>query len=254
MFTYGKLGRFFHAKHSPQMRILKSLSRGMRALDYLRALGEPARLTEVARALGVEKSNASHVLKTLVASGYAEQDPLRRYRASAKVSMLAGSATSLEEVVACKTRMRPLLESMAADTGECTHLAVLVKSQVWYVDKVDSQLPLKVDHPVGLLAPLHCTALGKAFLAFAGAEPERPLVRYTQRTITSRAGLAAEIARIRTRGYAIDDEEYASGIRCVAKPVLDSNGRMTAAIGISGPASRIGEARIAELAAAIDAS
>lgn len=229
------------------MRLLQSLTRGLDTLDYMRSEDNPVRLTDVAGALGVEKSNAAHVLKTLVAAGYAEQDGSRRYRLTAKAAPAARSEHSLEDIVACKEAWRPALEELVARTRECAHLAVLVESRVWYIDKIDSTLPLKVDHPIGSLSPLHCTALGKAFLAFGDARPQDDLTSYTRTTITAPGRLKAEIAVTRQRGYAIDDEEFAPGIRCVARPVYDSNGTMIAAIGVSGPSVRVDDARLEEL-------
>ena len=232
------------------MRVLQSLSRGLRTLDLLREADEPLRLTHIAGELGVRKSNASHILKTLVAAGWATQDGARRYAPAAR----CGGRHTLSDVVACKERCRPALESLVAATGECAHLAVLVEHRVWYVDKVESTLPLKVDHPIGSLAPLHCTALGKAFLAFSDARPEEPLTGYTRSTITSPERLRCELQQTRDRGYAIDDEEYAPGIRCVAGPVLDRKDEMIAAIGISGPTVRIGDSLLHEFGGIIVSS
>lgn len=229
------------------MRLLQSLSRGLEALDYMIAQAGPVRLTDIAEAMGIDKSNAAHLLKTLVAAGYAFQDDSRRYLASAK---LAGTATrehTLEEIVSVKEAWRPVLESLVAKTGECAHLAVLVGDRVWYIDKVDSPLPLKVDHPIGALAPLYCTALGKAFLAFGNARPPDRQPTFTPRTLTTRRALNEEIERTRARGYAVDDEEFAPGIRCVARPVYDSDGTMIAAAGVSGPSVRVTDARLEEL-------
>jgi DNA-binding IclR family transcriptional regulator len=229
------------------MRLLKSLTRGLKALDFLAEKGEAVRLTDIAEALDVEKSNASHVLKTLVAAGYASQDASRRYRATNKTAPQDCESHSLEEIIACKETWRPVLQRLVDETGECAHMAVLVKSRVWYIDKIDSTLPLKVDHPIGSLSPLHCTALGKAFLAFGQAEQTGPLTAYTGKTLTTEAQLDEEIAQTRQRGYAVDDEEFAPGIRCVARPIIGADGRMIAALGISGPSVRIDDARLAEL-------
>jgi DNA-binding IclR family transcriptional regulator len=229
------------------MRLLQSLTRGLEALDYLRTNAGPVRLTEVAAALGVDKSNAAHVLKTLVAAGYAEQDERRRYAATPKATPGQFRQHSLEAIVAVKQAWRPALDRLVATTGECAHLAVLVGAQVWYIDKVDSPLPLKVDHPIGSLAPLHCTALGKAFLAFGQADMPTELVAYTPRTLTTKRALAEDLARIRRLGYAIDDGEFTNGIRCVARPVYDESGFMIAAVGLSGPSVRVDQARLTEL-------
>lgn len=229
------------------MRLLQSLARGLDALDLMRAGAEPMRLTDLAEALGVDKSNAAHLLKTLVASGYALQDASRRYRVSDKLAGVARSQHTPEQIVAVKEAWRPVLERLVAKTGECAHLAVLVGSRVWYIDKVDSSLPLKVDHPIGALSPLHCTALGKAFLAFGQAALPEDLKAYTPKTPTTPRAVKDEIARTRARGYAVDDEEFAQGIRCVARPIYDEEGAMIAAIGVSGPSVRVDDEKLLEL-------
>lgn len=229
------------------MRLLQSLSRGLEALNYMTTQNGSVRLTDVAEALGVDKSNAAHLLKTLVAMGYAIQDDNRRYRPSGKLAGSARAEHTLEEIVAVKEAWRPTLEALVAETGECAHLAVLVGSRVWYIDKVDSTLPLKVDHPIGALSPLHCTALGKAFLTFGRAQMPEDQPAFTAHTLTSRRALLEEIERTRERGYAIDNEEFATGIRCVARPIYEDAGTMIASIGVSGPSVRVTDARLHEL-------
>jgi DNA-binding IclR family transcriptional regulator len=226
------------------MRLLQSLARGLEALDYLTPLREPARVTDIAAHLGVDKSSASHLLRTLVASGYAEQVDGRKYQGTTKVRRAA--APSLEEILACRSQVHRTLEELVSLTGECAHMAVLVSTSVWYVDKVDTPLALKVEHLIGSLAPLHCTALGKAFLAFGDARDTGSLEAHTGRTITSKSALDLEIAATLERGYALDDEEYTHGIRCAAAPLYDASGRMIAAIGVSGPTARINNTRLAE--------
>ena len=229
------------------MRLLQSLSRGLETLDYMAAQPGPVRLTDVAEALGIDKSNAAHLLKTLVAMSYAVQDDSRRYMASAKLVPPARHEHTLEQIVAVKEAWRSVLEALVAETGECAHLAVLVGAQVWYIDKVDSLLPLKVDHPIGALSPLHCTALGKAFLAFGRARIPDEQPAFTTKTLITRRALSDEIERTRARGFAVDDEEFSHGIRCVARPIYDAEGVMIAAIGVSGPSVRVTDARLQEL-------
>lgn len=227
------------------MRLLQSLNRGLETLDYLVAQTEPSRLTDVAAHLEVDKSNASHVLRTLVAAGYAEQTDNRRYRVTTKLRPRRGH--DLEDIIACRESLHQTLVDLVEVTGECSHMAVLVGPRVWYVDKIASPLPLKVDHPIGSLAPLHCTALGKAFIAFGGAVQPRTLEPFTPKTITRLAALETEIEVTRQRGYAHDDEEFSPGVRCAAVPVFTEAGDMIAAIGISGPTARISLERLAEL-------
>ena len=236
------------------MRLLQSLSRGLETLDFMASQPGPVRLTDVAEALGIDKSNAAHLLKTLVAMKYAVQDDSRRYMASGKLAGNARAEHTLEQIIDIKEAWRGALESLVAATGECAHMAVLVGPRVWYIDKVDSVLPLKVDHPIGALSPLHCTALGKAFLAFGRAQIPDSQPAFTPRTLTTRRALLEEIERTRTRGYSIDDEEFAPGIRCVARPIYDESGAMIAAIGVSGPSVRVTDARLHELGRTVAAA
>ena len=231
------------------MRLLQSLNRGLEALDYLTVQTEPSRLTDIAAHLEVDKSNASHVLRTLVAAGYAEQTENRRYQATSKVQPRRGH--DLEDIIDCREGLHQTLVDLVELTGECAHMAVLVGTRVWYVDKIASTLPLKVDHPIGSLAPLHCTALGKAFLAFGDARETGVLEPFTPKTITKMPALESEIEATRRRGYAQDDEEFSPGIRCAAVPVYSGPGDMIAAIGVSGPAARISLERLAELGALV---
>jgi len=227
------------------MRLLKSLTRGLKTIDYLVERGEPARLTDIAAHLGVDKSNASHLMRTLMAAGYAHRSADRRYGIGPK--LMRDRGLRLEDVIALKEGLHETLESLVAESQECAHLAVLVGDRVWYIDEVASPLPLKVDHPVGTLSPLHCTALGKSFLAFGDAAVPHRLERYTEATITDHDTLDREIAQTRARGFAIDNEEFAAGIRCVATWVENDRGEMVAAIGLSGPAARLDPVRLRSL-------
>lgn len=229
------------------MRVLKSLMRGLRALDHMAACTDGVRLTDLAVMLGVDKSNASHIVRTLEAAGYVVQDETKRYSVTGKVGRSDGGGGALATVVHVKELWHGVLEELVAVTGECAHLAVLVEQRVWYIDKVDSPFPLKVDHPIGALSPLHCTALGKAFLAFGPAVIAADLARYTRKTVTSLEELRRQIEVARATGYTRDDEEFAEGVRCVAIPVYDASRMMIAALGISGPSVRIDDVRITEL-------
>lgn len=225
---------------------MRSLSRGLAALDVLMGADRAWGTTELAERLGVDKSVASRLLRSLADTGFAARGADRRYRLGPKLARLRGGfPPDLRE------RMRPLLTALAAETGECAHLAVLVGCRAFYLDKAESTALLRVDHPVGLLAPLHCTALGKVLLAFADAPLPAALERFTPATIAEPAALAAELELTRARGFAIDDEEFSAGIRCVAAPVRGPDGRAVAAIGVSGPTGRLAPDRLAVIGARI---
>ncbi len=229
------------------------MQRGLGALDLIIESKQGLRLTDLAAKLDVDKSNASHLVRTLQTCGYAKQGENRRYYAGEKIADVVKTVqTTLEDVIEIKSALSEKLQSLVHDSHECAHLAILVGNKVWYADKVTSPLPLKVDHPVGTLSPLYCTALGKVYLAFSNKNLadymlEEKLIAYTPRTLVDKKCLEDEIDATVSRGYAIDDEEFTAGIRCVAVPLFDSNGQVRAAMGLSGPSSRIDQKRLSVL-------
>ncbi len=217
------------------MRVVQSLQRGLAVLDFIAERGEPVRTSEIAARFNIDKANASRLLTTLTEAGYTERSDDRRYALANK--MRGDDGRQLEGLIALRERTRSLLEGLVEASGECAHMAVLVGDKVWYIDKISSPHALRVDHPVGALAPLHCTALGKAFLAFLPrAAAGAALVRYTAGTIVDAEMLTADLATTRLQGYATDNEEFSPGVRCVAAPLRDAGGRMVAAVG--SPARR----------------
>lgn len=224
---------------------VKSLAKGLKVLDML-LVKEDVGTTEVAQALGMDKGASSRILKTLVHSGFARQDADRRFRAGLKLRG-RGAPAQLPGGTSIRERARPLLQRIHDATGETAHLAVRADDRVLYLDKVDTVEPLRVERPVGTLSPLHCTALGKALLAFSELPLPRKLPAVTDRTPVDEHALARALASVVESGYAMDDEEFAPGIRCVAAPLRDLTGQVIAAIGLSGPATRISRADLSRL-------
>jgi IclR family transcriptional regulator, acetate operon repressor len=228
---------------------VKSLMKGLQALDLVRASVQPVRTIDIAERLEIDKGAASRTLQTLVQAGYANRTQDRRYVPGEKLR--PEQPPQLVGVVRLRERAHALLRELADFAGECAHLAILAGDRVLYLDKIESPQSLRVDQPIGTLAPLHCTALGKVFLAFAGAPiPPRP-EHYTPRTITDPQLLAAHVRSIAQQGYSVDDEEFALGVRCVAAPLRDESGRVVGAIGVSGPTARVSLERLAEMGARV---
>ncbi len=120
-----------------------------------------------------------------------------------------------------------------------------------YIDQVESPASLRVNAQVGTMNPLHCTALGKALLAFGDLEPPHEFERYTKRTIQSKSSLLVNLEDIRKVGYAVDDEEFDPGVRCIAVPIYDFRGKVVGSMGISGPSSRVTTDKLPHLAAIV---
>lgn len=188
----------------------------------------------------------------LEAGGLVERNPRTgRYRLGIRVFELGGLVA---QRMSLWEEALPFLEELVADTGETGHLAVLDNGEAIYIERVEARRALRIPAAVGKGYPAHATNLGKVLLAdlpFSEVERiavERGLPAFTPRTITSLEGLAAELARIRERGYGVDDEEYDEGLRCIGAPVFDHTGQAVAAIGIGGPATRITPERVDDLA------
>jgi IclR family KDG regulon transcriptional repressor len=228
------------------MSEIQSLARGLKILEVLGKSQDGISITELAEILGVDKGSASRLVSTLAHYGYAEKDEVtRRYYLGPQVVNLSRSVlTRLPLREAAKPYLRQLMER----TGECAHLAVAAQGKALYIDQVESPATLRVNAQVGTMNPLHCTALGKALLAFGEVKLPHKLNIFTPNTITEREALRLHLEEVRRLGYAIDDQEFDLGVRCIAVPVFDFRGKAVASIGISGPATRITLERLPELA------
>jgi len=231
------------------MAEIQSLARGLKILDLLAQSRDGVSITELADRLGVDKGSASRLVATLASYGYAEKDEeTRRYHLGLQVVKVSRSLLTrlpMREVA------KPFLRQLMDRTGECAHLAVPGQGKVLYIDQVESPATLRVNAQVGTMNPLHCTALGKILLAFGEVELPADLESFTPRTITNPDLLRKNLEQIRVQGYAVDDEEFDLGVRCIAVPVEDFRGKVVASMGISGPSSRMVPERLPELAAIV---
>jgi DNA-binding IclR family transcriptional regulator len=236
------------------MDTVQSLERGLRILDLLaEADADPMRrgrgvpLLVLADELGVHKSSALRLVRTLVASGYAASaaggsgyvlGPTLRRDNSASINYAR-----------LKRAARPFLEDLVDRTGECAHVAVADNGRALVLDDVETSAPLRVVPVSGRHVALHCTSAGKALLAFGLVEVPHSLPRRTPRTITTRAALEEHLAAVRAAGYAYDDEENDAHTRCISAPVFGPGGAPVGCIGIDAPSVRLTPDRIPAAAA-----
>ncbi|MGH3086519.1 MAG: IclR family transcriptional regulator, partial [Rubrobacteraceae bacterium] len=214
-----------------------------KALRIMEALGDgEARLVDIAAELGEHKSNVQRLLATLESRGFVRQDQsTRRYSLGIKILQLASEVlTSLD----LRTAAQDVLYEINDLTGETVHLGIYDEMQVVYIDKRESTYPIRMYSRVGARAECYCTGVGKAIIAFLpDGELQRYLenvtfTRYTPRTITTGKKLHEEIARIRSLGYARDEQEHEEGVRCVAAPVFGFGGDVVGSISVAAPAFR----------------
>ncbi|MCW5829181.1 MAG: IclR family transcriptional regulator [Deltaproteobacteria bacterium] len=213
-------------------------------------------VTELAKRLKLHKNNVFRLLATLEHHGYIEQNPVTgNYRLGIRALELGQTFIQQSGLVQSS---RPVLEDLVRKTNETAYVAILRDGQMVYLDVVESTHVIRVVPRVGLRLPVHCTAVGKAMLAHMSEDeikrifPLASLTAYTARTIIDRGEFVEHLNRVRSGGYATDNEEYEEGVKCVAVPIFDHTRHPAGAITLSGPSSRMGDERIArELAPAV---
>ncbi len=219
------------------MSEIQSLARGLKILIMMAESEQSLGVIELAERMGVNKGTASRMIQTLKKYGFVEQAPDgRRYQLG---PVLVHLSSAVIHRMPLRETAKPFLHKLVKTTGECAHLAIYSQGQALYIDQVESEATLRVNAEIGHMAPLHCTALGKALLAFGNCPTPEKLEMRTTATIITQEQLEKELEQIRAQGYAVDDEEYDEGVRCVAVPVFGYRDKIMGAIGISGPAVRI---------------
>ncbi len=232
-----------------------------RAIDIITSFsGEKPEqgLSELAAHLGLHKSTAHRLINVLAGSGLLERNPHNgKYRLSLKFFELGSLVMDQMDI---RREALPHLQDLSARIGETVHLVIRDYNEAIYIEKVERPNTMVRYSRIGKRIPLHCTAVGKVLLA---ALPEWELADLlskcdlsprTSMTITCPVALMEELARVRTQGYAVDDQELEEGLMCLAAPIRNHQGQVVAAISISGSPARFAEghieAKVAELIAA----
>jgi IclR family acetate operon transcriptional repressor len=197
--------------------------------------------------LALPAPTAHRLLATLEQAGYVQQGAGGEWLVGVRAFRVGSAFLDHRNLV---VQAYPHLKRLMEQSGETTNLAVIDDGEAVFVEQVQCRELMRMSTKLGARAPLHASGVGKAMLAAmsdaaaSAALAKRGLVGHTTRTITSPERLALELEATRGRGYAIDDEEHADGMRCVAAPIWDENGEAWAAISLAGPTSRITPARV----------
>jgi len=231
---------------------IQAIERAVAILNAFSAETPELGVTELAERLGLHKSTVHRFLVNLEAGGLVERNArTARYRLGLRIFELGGLV--LQQMNLWDEAL-PFLEGLVRDTGETGHLAVLDGGEAIYIERVEARRALRIPSAVGRGYPAHATNLGKVLLADLAPDRlrqivgEGPLGAFTPHTITDPSELEAELERIRAQGFAVDNEEYDDGLRCIGAPIHDHTGQVVAAIGIGGPVTRVTPARLAPLA------
>ena len=212
-------------------------------------------LSELALVVGLPVSTTHRLLTTLESERFVRLDPVEgRWQIGVEAFRVGNAFARTRDLVAIA---RPHLRRLMEETGETANLYLAVDGEAVCMAQVECRQTMRAIARPGGRVPMHASGVGKAILA--GLEPEEVqavlrrhgLPRLTERTIDTPRRLEAALAEIRSRGWALDDEENALGLRCVAAAILDEHGRPQAAVSVSGPSVRLPDERLAELAAAV---
>lgn len=210
-----------------------------RALVILASLAEgPASLEQAANRIGVHKSTALRLLRTLEEHGFVHRQSDYRYRLGGKLFSLAQLAL---ESIDVRVVAAPHLADLNERCGHTVHLAVYEDGEVTYVDKLESRYPVRMYSRIGKRAPLTASAVGKVLLADLPEARRREVVEalefpaYTARSLRQPSELLPELEVVRKQGWAVDRGEYEETVNCVAVPIRGVDGRVIAACSISTP-------------------
>ena len=210
-------------------------------------------LVELASRTGLLPSTAHRLLATMTHRGYVSRNPstggyLLSFRVLELASHAARRTTGLRAVA------RPHMERIRKVCGETTNLVLLQDASVVYIDQLEGSMAMRMFTEAGRTVPAHSAGAGKAILAFLDRRevrrrfaPLEPFESFTARTLTTLAALERDLARVRRRGYAVDNEEHERGVACVAAPIFTQARTPAAAISVSGPTSRLRESGVQDL-------
>jgi DNA-binding IclR family transcriptional regulator len=221
---------------------VQALDRAFAVLDLLGESDTPQGLAQVATSLQLHKSTAHRFLMVLEKHRMVERTAGGKFRLGLKLFDLGNRAIEQYDL---RERAQPHLRRLVAETEETAHLCILEGTHVIYIDKIEPARSVRMITRIGASNPVHCTSVGKAILAFLPEERITDILgrlrfeRYTSNTISTVEALRAEIEKTRRRGYAVDDEEFEEGLRCIAVPVLDAQRLPVAAVSVSGPSFRV---------------
>jgi DNA-binding IclR family transcriptional regulator len=218
------------------------VAKALSLLDLLGDYPHGAALSDLATRSGFPLSTTHRLLASLIRGGFAAMsDADRRYHLGLRVFALGQQVATARGFAGT---VLPQMEWLSQQTDEAVLMSVLDGDHQLYVHYVQGPQQVGVIGERGRHGPLHCTSMGKVLLAYAPREQSERLVetisldRLGPNTITDRAEFRAEIAAVRSQGYAIANEEHETGILAIGMPIIDNGGRLRAAISVAAPAFR----------------
>lgn len=223
---------------------LGATARSFAILEHVASARAPVDVLDIIASLKLPKATAYRLVDWFVTQGYLSREPgRRRLIVGPKLTNLAFGALS--------SSMRHdtphvVLQRLVHTLNETCNIGTLLNGEVIYLDRVEAEhWPLRLHYTIGSRVPLHCSAIGKLFLALAASPRRRRLLQslelrpFTDSTITDGVRLETELRLIRKEQVSFDREEYLVGVVCMAVPVIGKNGEMLAALAIQAPEARM---------------
>ena len=211
-------------------------------LEEVARVGVPVTPATVNEVLGLPKPTIHRLFATAEAEGFLQRDiDGRSYSPGRRMRLLATNTLSSEHL---RTVRLAVLKSLAVKVGETCNLAIPERDGMFYLDRVETHWPLRIQLPVGTQVPFHCTASGKMYLSTLRPDylerflKNHTLETQTERTITDPTNLRKELEATRARGYATDNQEFMMGMTAIAVPITDNRGRLLSTLSIHAPELR----------------
>lgn len=230
----------------------RSVIKAFALLKSFRDAEEWVSSSELSRRAGLPEASGYRLIQTLEEIGAVARGPKGRYRTGPLLLSLSHNVT-LGELL--REASEQLMTELAFRLNLTTHLGVLEHGMVTYIGKISPPGAFPVHTRVGAQLEAYCSGLGKVLLAALPDEEvesfilDGELIALTPHTITSTAGLRAELKKVRLAGHAVDDREHQANMRCIAVPVRDRHGRVVAALSATDAAEHMGPARLEEVRA-----
>lgn len=230
---------------------VQSIDRALDIIEVLADCQDGLGVTEIANRVGLHKSTAHRIISTLASRGYINKTEKGTYRLGLKlIEAVSCYINSLE----LQTEARPYVAQITSKLGLTSHLGVLDGDQVVYIEKMDVFSNVRMYSQIGVRVPSYSCSLGKCLLSNYSASEVRKImsnctfVKFTDKTISSIDQLISDLELVRSRGWAIDDEESEWNHRCIGAPIYDYRGDIIAAISASGPTNLLTDERIEPVA------
>jgi IclR family KDG regulon transcriptional repressor len=229
-------------------RFIQSVERAADILELFLGSESELSVKEISDRLSISKSTVHGLIKTLEHRGYLQQNQDNlKYKLGLKLFELGhhiGNQLDMAKIA------HPIIKDLVDELKETVHLVVRQQDELIYVEKVEGPHTLRIYSHVGKRAPIHCTGVGKAILAYQDVKEVNriletiPLETFTEYTVTDQDEIKRQLQTIKETGYSIDDEEIEIGLKCVAAPIFDYQGNAIASLSCASPKMRLTDERL----------